>query len=78
MSDDPKPKPIFWAALFITAFALGAILWALWMVRVIRQTREARDSPEKGFLVPMATNPPAASAPAAVQKPAAGATNFHP
>ena len=58
--------------LFITAFVLGAILWALWMSRVIRQTREARDNQDKGFFVPMATN---ASPSAAVQATNANGTN---
>jgi hypothetical protein len=63
MNDEPttKPKPVFWPALFITAFALGAVLWALWMTKVIRQTREIRDSQNQGFFVPMATNAPDAS-----------------
>jgi hypothetical protein len=55
MSDEPQRKPIFWPALFLTAFILGAILWALWMSRVIRQTREDRGG---GFFVPASTNAP--------------------
>jgi len=57
MSDDPKPTPRFWPVLFITAFVLGALLWALWMTRVIRQTRESRDERGSGFYVPTTTNP---------------------
>ena len=60
---DTKRKPFFWPAVFLAAFALGAILWGAWMLHVIRQTRSDRD---RGFFVPV-------SAPA---KPAPGtATN---
>jgi len=41
--------------LFLAAFVLGAVLWALWMSRVIRQTREDRGG---GFFVPTTTNAP--------------------
>ncbi len=53
MSDKQKRKPYFWPVIFIAGFVLGAVLWALWMSKVIEQTRRVRDS---GFFVPMATN----------------------
>jgi hypothetical protein len=54
MDEEPKRRPIFWPVLFMSAFVLGAVLWAVWMSRVIQQTREKRDP---GFFVPMNTNP---------------------
>ena len=59
MSDDPKRPPRFWPVLFITAFVLGAVLWALWMTRAILETRAHRVQPTNDFFVPMATNLPA-------------------
>jgi hypothetical protein len=71
VNDQQKPKPVFWQALFLTAFVVGAVLWALWMSRVIRQTRENRDI---GFFVPMNTNPlptvPTGHAPTPTNPPA--------
>lgn len=58
MDETQKRKPFLWPALFIGAFALGALLWGLWMIKVIQQTRERRDETH-GFFVPMATNAPA-------------------
>ena len=57
MSDAPKPKPRFWPLLFLLAFVLGAILWGVWMSKVIRQTRNTRDERDQnGFFVPINTN----------------------
>lgn len=50
--------------VFITAFALGGILWGLWMIKFVRKTAEQRDFNINGFVVPLATNTPAASNPA--------------
>ncbi len=58
MSDKQKRKPYFWPVVFLAGFVLGAVLWALWMSKVIRQTRQVRDS---GFFVPMSN--PAVPAP---------------
>lgn len=58
MDEEKKRKPVFWPALFLTAFGLGIVLWGLWMIRVVRQTRERREETH-GFFVP--TNTPAAS-----------------
>jgi hypothetical protein len=41
--------------LFMGAFALGALLWCLWMWHIVQKTRETRDS---GFFVPMAGQTP--------------------
>jgi len=70
VKDQQNSKPKFWPILFLAAFAVGAVLWALWMSRVIRQTRENRDI---GFFVPMNTNPlptvPTSRAPAITNQP---------
>ena len=50
MSDEPKRKPYFWPMVFGAGFVLGAVLWGLWMIKVVRQTRINRDS---GFFVPI-------------------------
>ena len=50
--------------LFMGAFALGALLWCLWMWHIVLKTRETRDS---GFFVPMAgQTPPSAATNSAV------------
>jgi formylglycine-generating enzyme len=54
MTDRPNGKPYFWPALFIGAFAVGAVLWGFWMFKFVRQTRENR---ENGFSVLINTNP---------------------
>jgi formylglycine-generating enzyme required for sulfatase activity len=54
MNDAPKRKPIFWPLVFIGAFALGGILWGVWMLKFVRATRENRDD---SFVVPLNTNP---------------------
>jgi hypothetical protein len=61
MTDDPKRSPRFWPLLFVTAFLLGAILWAFWMTKFVIETRARRVSPTNDFFVPMATNSPAAT-----------------
>jgi hypothetical protein len=53
-----KRKPRFWPMLFMGAFALGAVLWGLWMWHIVQKTRESRDN---GFFVPMAGQTPPAS-----------------
>ncbi len=42
MDDEPQRKPRFWPVVFVTAFLLGAILWGLWMSKLIQQTRTNR------------------------------------
>src|ERR1700678_1653470 len=54
MTDGSNRKPYFWPALFIGAFAVGAVLWGFWMFKFVRQTRENR---ENGFSVLINTNP---------------------
>ena len=54
MADGQNRKPYFWPAMFITAFALGAVLWGAWMVKFVRQTRENR---ENNFFVAINSNP---------------------
>jgi hypothetical protein len=78
--DEPqKRKPLFWPVLFMGAFAVGGILWCVWMWHIVQKTRESRDN---GFFVPMSgETAPASSNPAAMPSnaPAApansGATN---
>jgi formylglycine-generating enzyme len=74
MNEAQKDKPVFWPVLFITAFVLGVVLWGIWMVKVVRQTRENREETH-GFFVPMATNP---SAPTMLVNPAIVPTNAAP
>jgi sulfatase modifying factor 1 len=69
MSDDLNRKLPRWPLIFWAAFGLGAVLWGLWMVKFVRQTR--RD-PANDFFVPrdntapqISTNPAAPSASAA-------------
>ena len=59
MSDKQKRKPYFWPMVFLAGFGLGAVLWALWMSKVIQQTRTIRDS---SYFVPMSN--PAGQSPA--------------
>ena len=49
MNDEPKPAPPRWPMYFWTAFGLGALLWGLWMVKFVRQTRRDRSN---DFFVP--------------------------
>jgi predicted permease len=53
MDDKPQRKPRFWPVVFLVAFLLGAVLWGLWMSRIIQQTRASRTDP---FFVPVSTN----------------------
>ncbi len=55
MSESSKRKPYLWPMIFLTAFVLGALLWGLWMAKVIRQTRLNRDH---GFFVPLSNPAP--------------------
>ncbi len=61
MDDNPLRKPRFWPMVFLVAFLLGAVLWGLWMSRIIQQTRASRADP---FFVPMSTNTNSVSTPA--------------
>lgn len=54
MADGQNRKPYFWPALFISAFAVGAVLWGVWMIKFVRQTRENRGD---NFFVPMNAHP---------------------
>src|SRR5579863_1904133 len=67
MTDDLNRKLPRWPLFFWAAFGLGAILWGLWMVKFVRQTR--RD-PANDFFVPR-DNP----APQISTNPAAPPTN---
>jgi sulfatase modifying factor 1 len=71
MNDAPKRKPIFWPVVFISAFAVGGILWGVWMLKFVRQTRANRDD---SFVVPLNTNP----APVVAPKPAPSEPNLPP
>jgi hypothetical protein len=53
MDDKLQRKPRFWPVVFLVAFLLGAVLWGLWMSRIIQQTRASRTDP---FFVPVSTN----------------------
>jgi hypothetical protein len=79
VNEPQKQRPIFWPVLFLSAFVLGAVLWGLWMSRVIRQTRENRDI---GFFVPMNTNPlptvPVSHAPAPTNPPSVQTNSVPP
>ncbi len=81
MNDAPKRKPIFWPVAFITAFALGGVLWCVWMLKFVHQTRANRDD---SFVVPLNTNPapifapknpPISTNPATVPGKSSGDTN---
>jgi hypothetical protein len=61
MDDKPQRKPRFWPVVFLVAFLLGAVLWGLWMSRIIQQTRASRADP---FFVPVSTNTNSPPAPA--------------
>ena len=67
MSEPPERKPYLWPMIFLTAFTLGALLWALWMSKVIRQTRANRDN---NFFVPFSNPPPVQPRPATNPPPA--------
>ena len=71
MDNAPKRKPIFWPVVFISAFAVGGILWGVWMLKFVRQTRANRDD---SFVVPLNTNP----APVVAPKPAPSEPNLPP
>ena len=49
MDEEQKCARRFWPMMFIGAFALGAVLWAVWMINIVRKTRENR---ENTFFVP--------------------------
>ena len=51
MSDNQK-RPYFWPGLFLTAFLFGAILWGLWMYKLVVRTRSYHD---ESFPVPRST-----------------------
>ena len=44
----------FWPTLIIGAFVLGAILWSVWMYRIVVKTKENR---ENKFFVPPPVEP---------------------
>ena len=71
MSQSSKRKPYLWPMIFLTAFVLGALLWGLWMAKVIRQTRQNR---EHGFFVPL-SNPPPSQSPRPVTNSSPARTN---
>jgi hypothetical protein len=56
VDDEQKPKhgPRFWPLVFLVAFVLGASLWAVWMVHLIRKTRAERT--ENIFVPAASTN----------------------
>jgi hypothetical protein len=60
---DERQQARRWPLAFLTAFAVGAVLWGIWMIKIIRDTRERRDnsytlpSPDKAA----STNPPAST-----------------
>ena len=56
MNENPPRKVPMVPRLVISAFVLGAILWGLWMVKLVRQTR-ATQSHTDSFFVPVNTNP---------------------
>jgi sulfatase modifying factor 1 len=55
MTDGQNRRRYFWPAIFLGAFAFGAVLWGVWMVKFVRQTRENRDN--GNFIVPINTHP---------------------
>jgi formylglycine-generating enzyme len=62
MSNENKSR-YFWPTLIVSAFVFGAILWGLWMYRLVKQTRSYK---ENAFPVPrsepvdsVSTNPTA-------------------
>jgi hypothetical protein len=54
MDDELKRARRFWPTVFLTAFALGAVLWGVWMINIARKTRENR---ENTFFVPPPVQP---------------------
>ncbi|MDB6066338.1 MAG: hypothetical protein JWR26_2546 [Pedosphaera sp.] len=61
MEENRKRRIHIWPIIFLSAFFFGAILWALWMSKVIRQTRHNRENnffvPHSNALPPGITNP---------------------
>jgi hypothetical protein len=45
----PTRKAWFWPALFFGAFAAGALLWGIWMYKIVQRTRRQQ---ENGFFAP--------------------------
>src|SRR5579872_5604943 len=68
MNDQKKTRPYFWPMVFLAAFLFGAVLWGLWMYKVVERTRSNR---ENGFFVPMSNSPPRTPAPTATNPPPA-------
>jgi hypothetical protein len=68
MSQSSQRKPYLWPMIFLTAFVLGALLWGLWMAKVIRQTRQNRDH---GFFVPLSSPSPGQAPRPATNSPSA-------
>jgi hypothetical protein len=54
MDIEQQGRRYFWPVLFISAFALGALLWALWMYQVVAKTRRQQ---QNGFFVPRDKSP---------------------
>src|ERR1700761_1564113 len=42
MNEVQQKPPIFWPVVFLTAFGFGAVLWGVWMVKFVIQTRAAQ------------------------------------
>ncbi|MDB6112500.1 MAG: hypothetical protein JWR69_4250 [Pedosphaera sp.] len=49
MSAERQNKRYFWPSLFIGAFFAGAVLWCVWMYKVVERTRKQQ---QEGFFVP--------------------------
>lgn len=74
MDDEPQRKPRFWPVVFVAAFLLGAILWGLWMSKIIQQTRATRNyrfGTQSGSNIPVLTAPGVSSNAAKTNVPAA-------
>jgi hypothetical protein len=71
MNENPRPKSAyFWPALFLGAFAGGALLWAAWMYHIVVKTRQqTEEQRENSFFVPQGT--PSATGAASNAAPAA-------